>query len=177
MIPILDATGLSWSSDDYGLPKLTANLLAAAAVSPLVAQVRGYRTVTAANVRAFGLDHELGRTTTRTFRELLRLVDRGDLSGIPWHRAGSPAMNWSTGGSQVASVLEMCLSVPEEDVATGRMKHSVLMRGDRATPDAHPSTPASLLQSAPTVVVFDTVITADSALTAMLLVNGTKPES
>ena len=145
------------SIGDVSVAKLRSSI-----VAPLVAQARGYRTITGAEdgrnaQRRFGLD---GRS--RPGRHLLSLAKQGAWMEIPYFKLDSIAR-----GEPILGTLQLR---PENDPPEGSSwAKYMFLAGSGTAIDAHPATPASWFadDSIP-VLLTEGVVKADSALTAML---------
>ena len=145
------------SIGDVSMAKLRSSI-----VAPLVAQARGYRTITGAEdakdtQRRHGLD---GRS--RPGRHLLSLAKQGAWMEIPYFKLDSIAR-----GEPILGTLQLR---PEDDPPEGSSwAKYMFLAGSGTAIDAHPATPPSWFTDASIpVLLTEGVVKADSALTAML---------
>ncbi|MGO2313862.1 hypothetical protein ACTXKH_19210 [Brachybacterium tyrofermentans] len=145
------------SIGDVSVAKLRSSI-----VAPLVAQARGYRTITGSDdakdaLRRFGFD---GRRNPG--RHLLSLARQAAWMEIPYFKMDSIAR-----GEPILGTLQLR---PEDDPPEGsNWAKYMFLAGSGTAIDAHPATPASWFAD-PTIPVLLTegVVKADSVLTAML---------
>ena len=145
------------SIGDVSVAKLRSSI-----VAPLVAQARGYRTITGGEdakdaQRRHGLD---GRS--RPGRHLVSLAKQGAWMEIPYFKLDSIAR-----GEPILGTLQLR---PEDDPPEGSSwAKYMFLAGSGTAIDAHPATPASwFADGAIPVLLTEGVVKADSALTAML---------
>lgn len=164
-------TRTPWTAADYGLPhhikKGGAAKLASSGIAPLVAQARGYEIISDRDdAKHFSSMQRSNDSRLRTERSLDKMLNRGldDILTMPW--------------VQLTTVLEDGIdsraldhqyrpSTPGVD-ANGKLKKYEWLPGAQMVLDVHPSTPTEWLAKAPTVILVEGLIKADSALSAQL---------
>ncbi|UQN30460.1 DUF3854 domain-containing protein [Brachybacterium kimchii] len=145
------------SIGDVSVVKLQSSI-----VAPLVAQARGYRTISGDDdardtLRRFGYD---GRRNPG--RHLLNLARQGAWMEIPYFKMDSVAR-----GEHILGTLQLR---PEDDPPEGSSwAKYMFLRGSGTAIDAHPATPPEWFSDSSIPMLFtEGVVKADSALTAML---------
>ncbi|MGP9843272.1 hypothetical protein [Brachybacterium sp. 107] len=154
------------SIGDVSVTKLRSSI-----VAPLVAQARGYRTISGTDdakdsLRRFGFD---GRRNPG--RHLLSLARQGAWMEIPYFKMDSIAR-----GEPILGTLQLR---PENDPPAGSSwAKYMFLAGSGTAIDAHPATPPAWFAD-PTVPILFTegVVKADSVLTAILRDSGVTSEA
>lgn len=158
--------GPLWSAEDYA-PAVTfsgAAKLADSQVAPLVAQARGYSTVTDRAGAKRVADDTYTDNPTAYARKLRTLVTGGnDFMHMPWFRANRVV-------EQGASAVSDYSQVRPSRVVEG--PKYVSASGADSCIDIHPGVPAEWAKESRTVLITEGILKADAALTAQLLHSG-----
>lgn len=165
-----------WTAESFH-PIVTgegANKLADSQVAPLVAQSRGYYTVTDTPQAKALADRSASATGHRALANtLVRLLHQGDedLLVIPWYRASGVA---EQGTAVKSRTTQYRPSLPEVG-DNGKTKKYVFLPGESTTLDFNPATPIEWITAATRILMTEGAIKGDAALTAQLLAAGVEP--
>lgn len=161
-----------WAATDYhfqSYAKRGSNWkLGDSGVAPLVAQARGYDAVVDKDsAKTFSLKQRAGEGRVKTQTTLINLLHNGDddVLVMPYYSPGSVIQD---GTSARPVDHQYRPSTPSTDAMGKSLKYTWLP-GATMSLDIHPSTPASWITSARSVLLIEGLLKADSVLTAQLV--------
>ena len=166
------AADFSWMrpAEAHGAGKLSAS-----AVAPLVASARGYFTIDPDAPKEGATKLGVRSMNSAAGRQIKNASETGDAMAMPWFAAASVAEAATSGRAVEMTTYQLRPSVPVIN-SKGKLAKYVLPAGSASVLDVHPATPAGWFTNAPTVVLAEGLLKADSALTAMLLDAGISRE-
>ena len=162
-----------WAVDDYapaGIIYSGALKLADSAVAPLVAQARGYRTVTdevgAKEVANLCYVSTGQRTVTERLKKMT--VGGNDFTYMPWFGLSALTMH---GIEAADDMVQVRPSRPLPD-RNGKTRKYEFLAGHEARIDLHPAVPVEWVNTLPKLLISEGIPKGDAALTAQLLSAG-----
>lgn len=166
-------TTARWTVEDYAEADIMysgARKLSESAVAPLVAQARGYHTVTdhAGAKEVAGLIYT-AKGHQAAARRLATMTNNGsDFMVMPWHNVGDVMRD---GVETRSTSTQVRPAIPLEG-ADGKKRKYETLAGHGSIVDMHPALSAAWVHSSPRTLVTEGIIKGDSVLTAQLLEAG-----
>lgn len=167
------STTALWNLDDYadaGVIFSGARKLAESSVAPLIAQARGYRTVTdhqgAKDVA--GLIYTPKGHAAAAKRLALMTNNGNDFMVMPWHSVGDVMRD----GSAAASASTQVRPKTPLPAADGKLAKYETLAGHPSVIDLHPAVTPTWVQSSPRLLVTEGILKGDSVVTAQLIQAG-----
>ncbi|MHA6667487.1 hypothetical protein ACX3O0_01320 [Homoserinimonas sp. A447] len=148
-----------------------AEKLADSGVAPLVAAARGYKRLDSSNfapeMRLMGVQG----ATKQGMRLRRSLNGRGNGMQMPWYSLADIQEADKTGESAIPFTFQVRPDRPENNVHGKPVKYEFIA-GSGTPLDAHPTVPASWIDTTPVVMITEGLLKGDSALTAYLHKHG-----